>query len=189
MPKPPPISDEERDNILLLHSQGVPRNEIARRVKRSPPSVSRVVHDAGLVFSDTRAAEASQIKAQRLKERREKLAEKLLGDAEQLREVLNSPHSYYVQGKYELLPVTLPRPPMRDIRDGMSAMATMLDQHNKLMASGNAERGMDEKRSVMGRLQQSIRALYVAENPDKPDPTAKPPKEDTEAPKDEENGT
>ncbi|MGW5018251.1 helix-turn-helix domain-containing protein [Streptomyces cacaoi] len=39
------ITDSDRGQVQLLHGRGMARNEIARRLKRSPPTVSKSAAD------------------------------------------------------------------------------------------------------------------------------------------------
>lgn len=48
-----PLSRDEKDRILSLHSEGRTRGQIAREIERDPASVTRVVKAAGLSFART----------------------------------------------------------------------------------------------------------------------------------------
>lgn len=58
-----PLTDTERAAILAGHDEGLSRNGIARRVGRSPDTVTRVVTDAGRSFDRTATAAATEAAA------------------------------------------------------------------------------------------------------------------------------
>lgn len=63
MPPPTPVSDAERARIIATIEAGTSRNDTARKHKRSPGTITKIAHAAGLSFdrSATRAAtEAKQ---------------------------------------------------------------------------------------------------------------------------------
>lgn len=87
--RPPPIGDHDREQVEALHAEGLSRNEIARRIKRSGRTVSRIAEELGLTFERGEqvkaATEARKLDA---KARRAALAVALLDDAERLRQAV-----------------------------------------------------------------------------------------------------
>lgn len=91
----PRITDSDLAEILRLAREGVSRNAIAKQVKRSPDTVSRVCKDHGVSFD--RAAPAAAIAARLidLKAKRQALQIKLLDKADKLLDEIDEPHVYF----------------------------------------------------------------------------------------------
>ncbi|MCI2424110.1 helix-turn-helix domain-containing protein [Saccharopolyspora sp. K220] len=65
-----------------LHAQGKTRNDIAREIGRSPSTVSRLAHAAGLSFDRSKTAAATQAKQRDNAARRADLVRRLYGRGE-----------------------------------------------------------------------------------------------------------
>lgn len=156
------LTDAEKAKIAQLHAAGTGRNEIARQLNRSPSLISKVVKDIGGEFDASASVEATALRQAKMKERRLDLAEKLLEDAENLRLRLQGPHTYYERAGENLIPVTLPHVPLRDVAAGYSALSIALKGHNDLM-SGSAETSMEAKRSVLANLIDGIKGQVAAD--------------------------
>ena len=62
MPAANALKPAERKRILALHADGMSRNDIARTVKRSSSTVTRIVHEAGGTFDRTATKAATEAK-------------------------------------------------------------------------------------------------------------------------------
>ncbi|WP_405752907.1 MULTISPECIES: helix-turn-helix domain-containing protein [unclassified Streptomyces] len=86
MTKPRPITDKDR-RAVRRHAAGRTRNEIARKLKRSPSTVSKIAKDQGLTFDrGPEVIAATEARRIDLAARRVDLAHRQHEDAEKLRE-------------------------------------------------------------------------------------------------------
>lgn len=92
------VTDEERAEIIRLHTEGHGRNEIARITRRSPRTVSLICAEEGLTFDVTMTEDATRHRVAQLAERRAVLAEALQGDAERLTELMWQPCTVFSFG-------------------------------------------------------------------------------------------
>lgn len=77
-----PITDRDREQIRRLHAEGKPRNAIARQIKRSPSTVSKIAEALGLTFAGgARVAAATEAHRADAAARRELLADEALDGA------------------------------------------------------------------------------------------------------------
>jgi hypothetical protein len=132
---PRPITAKDRAAVRRLHGEGMTRNDIARKLKRSPSTVSKLAAEAGLTFD--RAAEtavATAVRSADLAARRADLAARLHDDAERLREQLFAPCVIGSFGGKENVwtDQALSRPPFADQRQIMGATAVAIDKSLKL---------------------------------------------------------
>jgi DNA-binding CsgD family transcriptional regulator len=77
----PRVTDTDRDLVRQLHSEGLGRNEIARRIGRSGRTVSNLAAQMNLEFEVTTAAKATEHRKAQLAEKRAILADALTDDA------------------------------------------------------------------------------------------------------------
>lgn len=85
------LTDKERQTIVDMIDQGVNRNEIARKVGRSPGTITNVARSAGKTFDRTATKKATAARQADNASRRSQLVSDLLGDAEKLRTQLWEP--------------------------------------------------------------------------------------------------
>ncbi|MEY9837430.1 helix-turn-helix domain-containing protein [Streptacidiphilus sp. EB103A] len=159
-PKPRPVTEADRTEILRRHGAGESRNAIARAVGRSGETVSKVVAAKGLTFErGPEVAAATEAKLTDLAARRAKLALDLQSDAERLREQLWKPAKVYAFGGKENTyeQVIHPEPPFSDKRAIMSTVATAVDRSLKLEPVKD-ENGADAVGSLLGGLLDRLRA-------------------------------
>lgn len=97
---PAPITDEQRQQVLRLHSNGEGRNQIAATVGISAGSVTKICHDAGLSFDRAATEQATKSRKADLAARRAELELNLVSDAARLREQLWQPATYRQLGKF-----------------------------------------------------------------------------------------
>jgi hypothetical protein len=96
---PNPVTDDDRRRIRDLHAQGLGRNDIAREMKRSGATISKVAAELGLSFERGPEVEAAtQARVADAKAKRAELMNTLLDDAERLRAQIWEPHEYIDHG-------------------------------------------------------------------------------------------
>ena len=130
-----PLTDADRQQILALHAKGMTRNDIARTVKRSQSTISRVVAGAGKSVDRTDTRAATEARKADLAEKRARLREKYLQRADELLEQMTQPCVVFNFGgkdnSYE--EHTLTSAPSGDKRNLMQAAATALAKHEALV--------------------------------------------------------
>jgi hypothetical protein len=156
-----PVTEETAEEVRALHAQGLGRNEIARRLQRSPRTVSVLCAEMGLSFDRTMTEEATRARVADVTERRAILAEALQTDAERLTERMWLPAVVYNFGgkdnSYEEREVD--EPPAGDKRALMSAAGMAIDRSLRLLPPA-AEAGAEAARSMVGQLMSGIAAMY-----------------------------
>lgn len=154
MSSPKPISDRERTHVVADIDAGMHRNELARKYKRSPSTISKIAAQAGRSFDRTKTAAATQAFVVDMAARRAALAEGLLADAEYLRQRLREEHHQWISTPDGPEQVTLDKPPLRDVRDGMGAVGQAIASHAKLieMDSDDADSDARSLMSSFGRM-------------------------------------
>ncbi|MFE7017718.1 helix-turn-helix domain-containing protein, partial [Streptomyces sp. NPDC057651] len=151
-----PITDKDRKRVRELHGAGKTRNEIARTLKRSPSTVSKIAaaFDPPLTFD--RAAEvavATEVRRASLAARRTELALALQTDAEQLRAQLWEPCTVGAFGGKDNIwnDTRLERPTFGDQRQILAATGTAIEKSLKLAPAVGME-GAEQVRSMLGTL-------------------------------------
>lgn len=89
------ISEDQKAQVLALHTEGLARNEIARRVGISAGSVTNICRDAGLTFDRSETKQATEARAVDLAAGRIRLAEKMLAASEGMLDVIDGPYEVY----------------------------------------------------------------------------------------------
>jgi hypothetical protein len=127
------LSAAESARIVEAIRAGAARNEIARQFGRSPSTVSKIATAAGLSFDRAATAAATEAKRVDMEERRSQVAERLLSDAERLRERIWQPAIVYRWHEGELLTDVLPSPTFRDVRDIAISLGVLIDKQTALI--------------------------------------------------------
>lgn len=153
-----PIDAKDRAAVKRLHKQGKTRNDIARAIKRSPSTVSKIAAELGLTFE--RGAEvvaATEARRIDLAARRVALAESLHQDAEKLREQLWQPCTIGAFGGKDNVwsQTRLEQPTFADQRNILAATGTAIQQSLKLQPAEGGE-GADQVRSMLGALGEAL---------------------------------
>ncbi len=129
-----PITDEDRRRVGEHHAAGKYRNAIAKEIGRSGSTVSKIASELGLSFNREATAAATEAKVIDAKAKRADLMNKLLDDAERLRQQLFAPtviHSFGgKENVYNSKPVD--QPLFRDQRDIVQAVNTALSASLRL---------------------------------------------------------
>ncbi|MDT0306116.1 helix-turn-helix domain-containing protein [Streptomyces sp. DSM 44917] len=81
---PRPVTDADREAVRRLHAAGHGRNEIARRLKRSPRTISDIADALGLTFDRSATAVATEARKIDAKARRVALVHRAYTRAEKL---------------------------------------------------------------------------------------------------------
>ncbi|MGW2292670.1 helix-turn-helix domain-containing protein [Streptomyces phaeochromogenes] len=163
-----PIDDNDRRRVRELHAAGKSRNDIAREIRRSPSTVSKVAAAFEPPLTFDRAAEvaaATAVRTADLADRRAALALALHNDAERLRAQLWQPTVYGEfagkDGKWQQ--VHLDQPRFADQRQIIGATATAIQQSLRLAPVEDGE-GSEQVRSMLGALGDAL--TQAAGDPD-----------------------
>jgi hypothetical protein len=165
-----PITDRDRTAVRRLHGQGMSRNDIARKLKRSPSTVSKIAAAFEPPLTFDRAAEvavATEVRRADLAERRTRLAVDLTGDAEKLRAQLWEPCTYgEFAGKDGNWQEThLDRPRFGDQRQIIAATGTAIQQSLRLAPAEGSE-GAEQVKSMLGALGEALTRAAADEDDD-----------------------
>ncbi|MGE9695927.1 helix-turn-helix domain-containing protein [Streptomyces sp. CH6] len=159
-----PLTDKDRAAVARLHGQGKGRNEIARAIKRSPATVSKIAAALDPPLTFDRAAEVAAATAVRkadLASRRAAFAERLQDIAEREADKMSAPTLYWEWGgkDHEYDERTQPEPTAADRRAIMSTIATAVDRSLKLVPP--KDDGAAASRSVIGDLMAGLARDYA----------------------------
>lgn len=128
-----PVGLKERDAILHDIDLGMTRNELARKHKRSPSTISKVAAQGGRSFDRTKTAAATEAFQVDMASRRAKLADALLDDAERMRQRLWKESTFWMGGPNGPEQVQLDLPTLPDARQGMTGVAVAIKAHTDLV--------------------------------------------------------
>lgn len=153
MPEPTPADLVER--IRELAAEGLGRNEVARRLDVSPRTVTRYAPEGSFDRSSTMAA----VKARQadMAERRAALADKLLKDAERLREQIWQPALVYNFGgkDNDYNEHQLEEQPVDGKRTLMQTAVAAVTAHLRLV-DHDGDGGLDEAKSVLDGFMDAV---------------------------------
>lgn len=163
-----PITDQDREQVRTLHAQDKSRNEIARIIKRSPSTVSKIAASFDPPLEFNRAAEvavATEVRRADLAARRSALALALQDDAEQLRAQLFAPCTVgeFAGREGDWHTANLDRPRFGDQRQIIGAVQTAVSTSLRLAPAEGGE-GAEQVRSMLGALGEALQA--AADDPD-----------------------
>lgn len=85
------VTQQQRDDVARLHSEGLGRNEIARQLKMGTRQVSETAEELGLTFDQKRIEKATRQRVSDNEEKRTMLLRFQLEDALFFREQLRAP--------------------------------------------------------------------------------------------------
>ncbi|MET9555101.1 helix-turn-helix domain-containing protein [Streptomyces sp. NPDC006645] len=159
-----PIDDHDRAQVRKLHTAGKSRNDIARAIKRSPSTVSKIAASFDPPLSFDRAAEvtvATQVRRADLAARRAVLAITLHDIAERELAKMTERHLYFEWGgkDHTYAQKWQNEPTPADRRTMMATAGAALDRSLKL-APPREEAG-EQSRSVIGRLMDGLARNYA----------------------------
>ncbi|QKN87528.1 helix-turn-helix DNA binding domain protein [Streptomyces phage HFrancette] len=154
-----PIDDKDRAAVKRLHAKGKSRNDIARAIKRSPSTVSKIANgfDPPLTFDRAPVEAATAARKADLAARRATLALDFHTDAERLRAQMWEPCKYGEFGGKDnkWSEVALDRPRFGDQRQIIAAAQTAMNASLRLAPiEGGADAG--QVRSMLGALGEAL---------------------------------
>ncbi|MFE0762609.1 helix-turn-helix domain-containing protein [Streptomyces smyrnaeus] len=159
---PRPITDEDREQVRHLHAQGKARNEIARELRRSPSTVSKIARELGITFDRAVEVEtATKVRRADLAARRADLAIALHDVAEREIGRMTQPQLYFEWGgkDHTYAEKWQDEPTPADRRTMMATAGAALDRSLKLSPARD-ETG-ERSRSVIGRLMDGLARNYA----------------------------
>jgi IS30 family transposase len=165
-----PLTKRELDRIRALHGEGKTRNDIAKAVGRSASAITAACNKMGLSFDRTKTAAATKAKVLDARAKRAELMNKLLDDAEKLRQQLWEPTKIYSFGGKDntYAERKVDRPPFKDQRDIVNAVSTTitaslrLDEHDK----GS---DVDDSKSMLRGLAEKLKVAWKQHHEQTPD--------------------
>ncbi|MFS0695118.1 helix-turn-helix domain-containing protein [Streptomyces nitrosporeus] len=171
-----PITDKDRQAVRRHHAAGMSRNDIARKIQRSPSTVSKLAVELGLSFD--RAAEVATATAVRkadLDAQRTEMAHQLHAVAVRELGKMTQPMTYWDWGgsNHDYDERTQPEPTPADRRTMMATAGAALDRSLKLVPP-KTDPG-EQGRSVVGDLMAGLARDYAARHggpPPEPDDQA-----------------
>lgn len=155
-----PITAADRRKVRELHAAGKSRNEIARTLKRSPSTVSKIAANLDPPLSFDRAEQveaATRVRTADLAARRAALALGLQDDAERLRAQLFAPCTVgeFAGREGEWHTADLDRPRFGDQRAIIASVQTAVGTSLRLApAEGGDDAG--QVRSMLGALGEAL---------------------------------
>lgn len=159
-----PVTDETRAQVRQLHDEGHGRNEIARRLDRSPRTVSVLCEEMGLDFDRTATAVATEARKVDARARRMALVDRFYEQAHrQLDRLERDEHVVKETSFGKVLTFTIDEPTAQDVRSLMQAAASASTQAAKLEALDN-DTGIESAQSMLGSLAAGLTAAYEAMN-------------------------
>ncbi len=131
---PRPVTEETDEEVRRLHAQGLPRNEIARRMNRSGRTVSLIAQRLGLSFDRSATEEATRARSADLAALRTDLAHDLTMDAMRLTQQMWEPSVVFnIGGKDNTYTEhSVDEPPADAKRQLMAAAGAAIDRSLKL---------------------------------------------------------
>lgn len=162
------ISDAQRQQVLTLHAEGHPRNEIARLVGISAGSVTNIcrAHDRSFDRSETKQATAAR--SVDLAAGRIRLAEKMLKVAEDMIDRIDEPYLVYSFGgrDNDYNEHTLDSAPVEVRRNIITTAGITFDKLTRIVEKSDT--GLEEAVGVLDVLAEGFRAaadIYRIETP------------------------
>lgn len=162
----PAITEKKREQVRLLHEQGLGRNAIAEKTGLSAGSVTAVARKLGLTFDRAMTEDATRARKADAAALRAELELTLAEDARRLRAQVWQPHEYIDHGGRDFFEArwTQPEPSPVDKLKLMQAAGIALSSSLKI-AESSPDAGVPAARSMLGALADSLRAAYDALEP------------------------
>lgn len=159
-----PVTDETRADVRSLHAEGLGRNEIARRLTRSPRTISVLAEELGLNFDRTATAVATQARVIDARARRVALIERYNEHAHRALDRLDrEEHNITEVSIGKVVKYKAAELPTGDVRNLMQASIAASNQVAKLEAL-DTNNGVDDAKSMLGQLAAGLTAAYDAMN-------------------------
>lgn len=162
-----PVTDETRQQVRQLHAEGLGRNEIARRLDRSPRTISVLCEEMGLLFDRTATAVATEARKVDAKARRLGLIERAYARAEKLFARLEAAEDagfeYTATSGAGIQTVRLDHVPGIEEKALAGSISQYLSTAARLEAV-DADTGIEAAQSMLGSLAAGLTAAYEAMN-------------------------
>lgn len=151
------ISDAQRDEVLRLHSEGLSRNEIARRTGISAGSVTNICTDNGRSFDRSATKDAQAARSIDLAARRLNLADRLDVAANAMLDMIDKPFTVYNFGGKDntFNSRDLGSAPVEARRTIITSAAIVFDKISKVIESTPAD-GTEAAESVLDRIEATF---------------------------------
>src|ERR1700754_2319171 len=129
-----PVTDEDRQRVAQLHAEGESRNAIAKELRRSGRTISRIAADLGLEFDRERTRVATEARKDDARSRRAALSLALIIDADRLRQQLWQRAHYVAHGgkEFERADWTMDEPTFADKAKIMQSVGIAVDRSVRL---------------------------------------------------------
>ncbi|MHA4819340.1 helix-turn-helix domain-containing protein [Streptomyces aculeolatus] len=157
-----PITDDDREQVRHLHAQGKARNEIARTIRRSPSTVSKIAAAFEPPLTFDRAAEvavATAVRREDLAARRAAFALQLQGSAEEMHAQLFAPCTVgeFAGKEGDWHKADLEKPRFGDQRQIIASVQTAVSTSLRLAPAEGGENA-EQVRSMLGTLGEALTA-------------------------------
>jgi transposase-like protein len=131
---PKPLNAEVRAAVEAAIRAGGKRNEVARAHGVSPSTVTKIATEAGLTgaFDRSQTKRATEAQSVDLAAQRVRLSIASLDLAEHTLKRARAPYTHYVATKDDVVPVTLPEPPLNEVRQAATAFGILADKSASL---------------------------------------------------------
>lgn len=163
-----PITDTDRRAVRRHHAAGMSRNDIARKIKRSPSTVSKLAKELGLSFDrGPEVVAATEARRIDLAARRQVFAEQLHDTAERLHGQLFAPCTIGAFGGKDNVwaQTNLDQPTFGDQRAIIHASSTALQQSLRLAPAQGGENA-DQVTSMLGKLGTALTNAFADDQGD-----------------------
>lgn len=153
-----PISPEQRQQVLDLHAQGLPRNEIARQAGISAGSVTNICRDAGLSFDRSATKQATAARSVDLAAGRLRLAEKMLAASESMLDTIDEPYLVYSFGgrDNDYNEHTLDSAPVEVKRNIITTAGITFDKLTRIVEKSDT--GLEQAAGVLDQIAEGFAA-------------------------------
>lgn len=162
------ISDEQKAQVLALHTEGHARNEIARRVGISAGSVTNICRAAARTFDRSETKQATAARQIDLAAGRIRLAEKMLAASEDMLDRIDDEYVVYNFGGKDntFEQRTLDSAPVEVRRNIITTAGITFDKLTRIVEKSDT--GLDQAVGVLDTLAEGFRAaadIYRGETP------------------------
>jgi hypothetical protein len=166
------ISDTQRQQVINLHAEGLPRNQIARQVGISAGSVTNICRAEGLAFDRSETKHATEARAVDLAAGRIRLAEKMLAASEDMLDVIDGPYEVYNFGGKDntFESRVLDSAPVEVRRNVITTAGITFDKLTRIVERENG--GLEQAVGVLDQIAEGFKAAadkYRTETADEPD--------------------
>lgn len=147
-----PVEDKTRKKVLALFDQGMTRNAIAREVKLSGSTVTRICRESGREFDPTKTELAQRARSVELAEARQLLIQKMMVRADELVELMDAPMLVFnIGGKDNTVTEHFVESPTVESMQRMFTMAGIgVDKASRLL--DKSDTGADQAAGVLDAI-------------------------------------